>query len=79
MIQTTDLRHVDVAILYGLGQKDRAQHVARKLRPPKLLDGYQTGVAIESTHSGYNFGSNVWHGVLDPETGDELGPQMGDS
>lgn len=36
MIHNDNLRPVDVAILYGLGQKDRAQYIARKLRPPKL-------------------------------------------
>lgn len=29
----SDYRPVDVAILYGLGQTDRAQLIARKLRP----------------------------------------------
>lgn len=31
-----DARHVDVAILYGMGMEDRAQVIARKLRPEKL-------------------------------------------
>lgn len=31
-----DARPVDVAILYGLGQKDRAQQIARKLRPVEI-------------------------------------------
>lgn len=41
-----DARHVDVAILYGIGMKDRAQHIARELRPinrvEASLPGYDT-------------------------------------
>lgn len=31
-------RHVDVAILYGLGQKDRAHGIALKLKPEGEFD-----------------------------------------
>jgi hypothetical protein len=41
------LRHVDVAILYGQGQKDRAHAIAKKLRPVKLGIP-QTSVEIEA-------------------------------
>lgn len=38
-------RPVDVAILYGLGQKDRAQHLARELRPP---EGWDAGFDVDA-------------------------------
>jgi len=34
----TDLRHVDVAILYGLGHKNRAHWVAKKLKPKEEFE-----------------------------------------
>ena len=35
-----DARHVDVAILWGLGMKDRAHHLAKELRPQKYVVGF---------------------------------------
>jgi hypothetical protein len=34
--QKNEVRHIDVAILFGLGQKERAQQVARELRPEQV-------------------------------------------
>ena len=34
-----DARHIDVAILWGLGMKNRAQHLARELRPKRVVVG----------------------------------------
>ena len=35
-----DARHVDVAILWGLGMKNRAHHLAKELRPQKYVVGF---------------------------------------
>ena len=42
-----DARHVDVAILYGLGQEERAQHLACQLRPAKHYVGLPDGDGVD--------------------------------
>jgi len=43
------LRHVDVAILYGLGQKDRAYAIAKYLRPTTVKVGITEELTEEET------------------------------
>jgi hypothetical protein len=35
-LPSENVRHVDVAILYGLGQKDRAHEIALALKPKEI-------------------------------------------
>lgn len=47
----TNLRHVDVAILYGQGQKDRAQYIAKRLYKRAVLPAWNDRVSNGTTRN----------------------------
>lgn len=47
MFPDTDARHVDVAILYALGMRERAHALGRDLRPERVVFSRESTANIE--------------------------------